>query len=262
MKKTVFGTLVLVVLSLLLGCGPAETGGGGAGGESTSATAGAGGAGGSVATSSGGTTASTSSGGSTSSDPSILVGPPEGCSGNTSIAPATGQAGFHQEGAFACRRFVPPPGHPRIVSWSPAVGLSPSCVAYPIAASFLAPIDQAWPVDDVSTLDHYTETSITENDTEPVIAVDVDVLDGQAFYACLRLIVDADGGASCTTASTCSDADEPVLADMLFSATKPDKTIDPYPMLSLVTLAVSPHETWAATLGNVNRAWNTTATFE
>ena len=259
MSKTAWGTLILV-LCALLGCRPAETGSGGAGGNTTSATAGMGG-GGTTATSGGGTTASTTSG-STSSDPGIVVGPPEECGGNTSIAPGTGQAGFHEEGAFACRRFVPPAGHSHLREWSPAVGLSPACVAFPIATSFLAPIDQTWPVADVTTLDHYTETPVTDEDTEPMIAVGLDIPEGQAFYACLRLIVDEFGGPSCTAASTCPESVDEPLADMLFSLTKPDKTIDPFPVIDLVELRVSPDETWAVTLGNNNRAWNTTATFE
>jgi hypothetical protein len=230
----------------------------GTGGESSGGSSGGvGGEGGTTLTT---TTASTSSS-STSSDTGLVLGPPEACSGATSIAPGTGQQGYHQEGAFACRRFVPPAGHPHLVSWSPAVGLTASCGSLPSAASFIAAVDQAWPIDATDPTYLYTETPITEDNTEPVIAADVDIPNGSAFYGCLRLTVDATG-ASCTTASTCPDASDPALADMLFSVTKPDKTIDAYPTINLAELGVSPDPVLAMTLGNDRRAWNTTATFE
>lgn len=238
----------------------------GCSGGDTSGTAGSGGEGGATASTGGGaggntaTTSSTTSS-STSSDTGTVLGPPDVCSGNTSIAPGTGQQGYHEEGAFACRRFVPLPGHSHLLSWAPAVGLTPSCKTYPIAAGFVAAIDQAWPIDATDPAYLYTETPITAADTEPTIAADMNIPDGQAFYGCLRLVVDA-GKASCTTGSTCPDASDPALKDMLFSVTKPDKTIDAYPTINLTELSMSPDPALAVALGNDRRAWNTRATFE
>lgn len=261
MKKYVYGSLILCLVMALLGCGGGDTGsgGGGSGGQTTTAAGGEGGSGG--VTDTGGSMTTTSSSSSSSTDPGLVVGAPETCSGNTSIAPGTGQAGFHEEGAFACRRFVPPPGHPHLRSWAPAVGLGPSCVAFPIAASFLAPIEQT-SFDATDPAIGYTETPIDDSNTEPVITVDADIPEGQAFFACLRLLVDEAGGVSCTTGSTCEDAEDPALADMLFSEVKPDKTIDAWPTIKLVELRYAPDPDWAVTLGNDRRAWNTTATFD
>lgn len=235
----------------------------GCSGGDTSGTAGSGGEGGTTGGGgSGGTTnTTTSTTSSSTSDTGIVLGPPAVCSGATSITPGTGQQGYHQEGAFACRRFVPTAGHPHLLAWNPAVGLTASCKTFPIAASFIAALDQAWPIDATDPAYLYTETPITADDTEPVIAVDVDIPDGFAFYGCLRLVVTADG-ASCTTASTCPDTADPALADMLFSVTLPDKTIDAYPTINLAKLGESPDPALAVTLGNDRRAWNTTATFE
>lgn len=261
MNRTVLGTLILV-LCVIVGCGPAESGGvGGGAGDTTSATAGMGGTGGSTDTGGGGATASTTSS-STSSDPGIVVGPPEGCSGNTSIAPATGQFGYHEEGGYACRRFVPPAGHPHLVSWAPAVGLTPSCVAFPIAASFVAPIDQTWPITVTDPGFSYVETPITDENTEPEITVDQDIPEGMAFFACTRLMVDEFGGVSCTTVSYCPSPDTVGLGDMMFSSTGDGKQIDAFPVLALELLGESPTPALAAMYGNNKAAWNTTATFE
>lgn len=263
MKKSTLILFCMALLWSLMGCNGETKGTGGEGGDGgTTATAGAGGTGGTGGDGGGGTGGS---GGTTmttsSTDPGIVLGAPEVCSGNTSIVPGTGQLGFHEEGAFACRRFVPPAGHSHVRSWAPAVGLTMSCLSFPIAASFMAPIDQT-SFNATDLMLGYTETQIDENNTEPEIVVDSDVPDGMAFFGCLRLTVDEFGGPSCTTVSTCPDASDPALADMLFSEVKPDKTIDTFPIFNLVRLSVSPTSDLAMQFGNDHSAYNTTATFD
>lgn len=258
MKKT---TIALLGTLILGGCGGTDTstgGGAGSGGETTGSSGGAGGS-----TDTGGTTTSTSSttSSSTTSGDVVTVGPPDGCKGSTSIAPATGQLGYHEDNALACRRFVPPAGYPSLVSWTPAVGLTASCVEMPFAVSFVAPIDQTWPVDVSAPAFLFTETPIDIDNTEPVIPVGLDLADGMAFYACLRLPVGIDGGVSCASSCSMPAPGFEGAADQLFSDTLPDLTIAPMPTVDLEPLAVSPTEQVAQSFGNDQRAWRFTATF-
>lgn len=259
MKKTTIALLGTLILGGCDGTDTTNTGGAaGSGGETTSSSGGAGGT-----TDTGGTTTSTSSTtSSTTTSDVVVVGPPEGCKGSTSIAPATGQLGYQEANALACRRFVPPAGYPSLVSWTPAVGLTVSCVEMPFAVSFVAPIDPTWPIDVSPPEFLFTETPIDIDNTEPVIPVGLDLAEGMAFYACLRLPVNSvDGGVGCASACSMPAPGFEGAADQLFSDTLPDLTIAPLPTVDLEPLAVSPTEQVAQSFGNDQRAWRFTATF-
>lgn len=258
MKTTI--AILISLLFALAGCGGTDTntgGTGGGGGDTTSSTGGAGGT-----TDTGGTTSTSSTtSSSTTSGDVVTVGPPDGCKGSTSIAPATGQLGYHEDNALACRRFVPPAGHTIVESWTPAVGLTASCVEMPFAVSFVAPIDQTWPVDVSAPAFLFTETPIDIDNTEPVIPVGLDLADGMAFYACLRLPVGIDGGVSCASSCSMPAPDFDGAADHTFSNTLPDLTIAPLPTVDLEPLAESPTTEIAQQFGNDQRAWRFTAVF-
>lgn len=223
-----------------------ESASGGSGNTSTESASGGGGSGGSGGMSNGG--------GGTAE---IVIGPPDTCAGSASIAPIDGEAqdengtAIHENGALACRRFVPP-SYPFHVSKWQVEWAAAFCDGAPSALYFVQPADVSYPI----TLSNYTESMIDPNgDALVTFAPNVDLFAGEAFYGCLRLAI-TEEGRSC--ASACKNpigtAPSP---DALYSNTNASGTVTPLPAVDLEKLSMSPTPETGAAFGNDRLDWNT-----
>lgn len=265
MKKITLAFLC-ALFAPVMGCsGDASGTAGGAGGEGGSSSGGGGG---------GGTGGSDTT--SSSSSTTATLGPVAGCTGSTPFAPfdeALDQEMFpdimlvdesgaplDENGALACRRFVPPVVPFTFDDWAFTftVGPYPCGIAPDTAVSFVAPIDAAWPIV-AGASNQYVESTVDPNGPKNVtITTSATVSSSMdAFYACVRLPIDDSGDRACVDACSLPDGKEND-EDSLFSDTVNGKC-DPLPTIRLAPLYDSPTKPIADYFGSGTYQWGYTA---
>lgn len=244
--------LVLFMMCLAACSSSASPSGGGAGGDTGGSTV-------TTTTSDGGTAGA----GGTTEAPVVEFGPPADCTGHPTIMPIhaakdqaltdiplvddTG-APIEEDGALACRRFVPP-SVPFVFSEVDAYwGNLLPCSITPNVVTFVAPKDAAWPI----VADYMTDGNDLQDHALPIGSVSGATVQigskvesaTDAFYACAKLAIDGDSRACVSGCKLPAGKTDP---DSFWSKTT-NGAVDPLPTIDLQVMAHSPTDAIAQAL--------------
>lgn len=202
-----------------------------------------------------------------------VFAPPALCSLNEPIAPFDAKndqkllpdlplvdddgAPLEEDGALGCKRIIPPSVPYAFTRWDVDFSDISFCSLKPDVVVFVAPINATWPMT-VGAENQYALIVLKPEDTAPLpLDINIKVTSASdAFYACERLPIGANGQRAC--AGGCKHNDGSAAMDQFYSATHQGK-VDPLPVVDLEELGGSPTQAIADHFGSEQFEFNVIA---